>query len=169
MSAARARERFIAACADLTDESIRDLCAKTSLTYLGEAGPVFLLGTIRVRGTFTDAAGRYWADAALVAESLITGSDMSRLTRDYWRDAAGNCTEFHSLWIATSERGLWDATISPLDQIAVQLHLPAPTPFPDGWARSWNDFPTISDAQEIAIVAHGVDGGTAGWRNGGQR
>ncbi|TKA13202.1 hypothetical protein [Actinacidiphila oryziradicis] len=161
------RERLIAACAEITRDAIGEFCAETGLTYLGPDGPLHVLGGIRVRGTFRSPDGRHWADAHLVAESMTVGTGLTAHMRDYWTDRAGDSIEGHGLWVATAERGLHDATISPLAAIAGQLELPAPERFPDGWARSWHDYPWQSDETELQLIAHGLPG-TDGRRNQGQ-
>ncbi|MDJ0341774.1 hypothetical protein [Streptomyces sp. PH10-H1] len=162
-----ARERFTAACVDITNDSLAVLALETGLRYLGSAGPLYLMGSVRARGTFVGPDGRYWADGNLVAESLTAGTGRTYDDCEYWAERACGGIEGHGLWVATVERGLHDATLSPLPQIAQQLELPAPEPFPDGWARSWSDFPWISDERELGLIAHGHPG-SANWRNGGQ-
>jgi hypothetical protein len=160
------RERLTAACTDITRDSIAEFCAETALTYLGPDGPLYLLGTVRVRGTFRSTDGRYWADGNLAAESMTVGTVQADDV-EYWSSRACDAIEGHGLWVATVERGLHDATIVPLDLIAGQLELPAPELFPDGWARSWHDYPWLADEQGLQFIAHGLPA-SDGRRNRGQ-
>ncbi|MFF7158130.1 hypothetical protein [Streptomyces sp. NPDC008139] len=160
-----AYREYVEAAERITRDSIAEFCAETGLTHLGDQGQVYLLGPIRVRGTFADVTGRPWADGNLVAESMTSGTGRDREECDYWAERVCGGIEGHGLWIANPERGLHDATVCPLVVISAQLDLPAPQPFPDGWARSWADFPSVSDERELGMVAAGYPG-TAKWRRG---
>lgn len=122
----------------------------TGLRYLGEEGPVFLAGPVRIRGLFVDRDGRHWCDAHLVVESAFT----TRQERDIHSDrAAGNLDPGHELWQFTPERGRWEACISPVVDVAELLGLSAPEPFPPGWCRNWRSIPTLTDADELELAA----------------
>lgn len=159
-------QRFKDAAGQITADAIAEFSAETGLTYLGHNGPVYLLGSIRVRGTFIDQLGRHWADGHLVAESMTAGRNSDREAYTDLSERACDGIEGHGLLVVTPERGLVDATITPIATIATQLNLPAPELFPDGWARSWNSFPWIAEDDYRHLIAAGHIGDGQG---GGDR
>lgn len=126
---------------------------RTGLRYLGYSGPVFLSGTVRVRGLFVDPAGTHWTDADLIVESAYLRSPWW----DHYHDRlGGNLEPAHELRVMSPERGWVDALIGPVAEICELVDLPAPESFPDGWARSWRTFPWLEDAQALEMVAVGL-------------
>lgn len=134
---------------------LAELEAVSDLRYLGAAGPVYLVGHVRIRGAFVDRAGGHWADGRLVVESAYLGAP----SWEYWRNeiCGGQLDPAHDLWVADRHRGLVDAVIAPIPAIATVLDLPTPEPFPDGWCRDWTTLPTVTDGSMLALIAAGWD------------
>jgi hypothetical protein len=123
------------------------------LTYHPGDGPVYNLGPIRARTLFTTPDGTHLVDLRLVIESATTDpTTRAALEREHVVNvaASGDCIE---MWVYTDVRGRYDAVLVPVDQAAKLLNLPAPAPAQPGWARGWEDFPTISDADHLALEA----------------
>lgn len=157
--AADPRTRLDKAYEDFTKASISEFCAARGLTDLGQDGPLYDLGHVRVRALFRGPDGQDQADAALVYESMTVGSDIDAGTRGYYEDQIGQCPDGHDLSVANRQRGEHDASLAPLGQIAHRFDLPAPVlaADPGGWVRSWDSFPDMSDEQQAdAATALGV-------------
>lgn len=137
-----------ASIAEFNRRQLDELEAEHGLKYLGQAGPVYLLGKIRARALFVDADGGHWTDGRLVAESLAI---------EYYVDEIGGLLDrVHDAWVVDLHRGLVDAVIAPLADIAEALDLPAPELFPrDNWCRSWSTLPTATDSGMLALLAAG--------------
>jgi hypothetical protein len=150
------RARLEASMREFNLTEIAKLITSTDLTCLSLNGPadaIFTIGPVRVRGLFVGSNGVHWADGALLVESL----DPDPATREALLQAiATELPDCHDLWIATASRGIWNALISPVSDLAILLGYPPANQMPaDNWARTWGDSPERTDEQELAWVAGG--------------
>jgi hypothetical protein len=120
------------------------------LTYHPGDGPIYALGPVRARTLFTAPDGTHLVDLRLIIESATTDPTTRAALQEHVVNAAatGDCIE---MWLYTDVRGKYDAVLVPVAQAAKLLGLPAPLPAEPGWARGWEDFPTISDADHLAL------------------
>jgi hypothetical protein len=128
----------------------------TASRWLGDDGPTYLVGEVRVKALFVDIFGRHWADGALVAESIgHTAPDP--YVEDYLHTMLCHPdVECHDVWQFTDTRGRWNALMAPVDVIAREFDYPAPSVLPgQNWARSWETLPERTDEQELAWIAAG--------------
>lgn len=128
----------------------------TATRWLDLDGPTFLLGDIRVKTLFEDIHGRHWVDAQLAVESLDVTFNLDPRHLDDYRDLAVDAAAATDLWVCTETRGLWNATMAPVNELALTWGYPPPVRLPDGdWARTWLDLTTRTDEQELAWIANG--------------
>ncbi|MEU3000217.1 hypothetical protein ABZ684_22060 [Streptomyces sp. NPDC006995] len=141
------------------NEAERDsFVTETHTQWLSLNGPTYLLGDVRAKTFFVDAAGHYWADAQLVIESMshIGQGGMSREHVAAYRDLTPDLTPGADLWVYTDTRGRWNASMAPVATIARTFGYPPPVILPGpNWGRTWWDMPERSDAEEIAWIANG--------------
>lgn len=136
--------------------SIGELEAESGLRYLGDDKVAYQAGHIRIAGIFIDPDGQHWADAPLVAESMISYPDVDPTTAGYLRDVAGDIADAHEAWVFTDTMGKWNLVVAPVTVVAKTLHLPEPFLLPAGnWARTWWDMPERTDLQELGWAAAG--------------
>ncbi|MDF6043219.1 hypothetical protein LRD69_13890 [Streptomyces sp. JH14] len=143
----------------------------TSTRWLGNSGPTYLLGDVRVAALFEDARGRHWVDAFLAVESLTGIAELARRNgglMEGYRWAAAQMDDAHDLWVCTETRGKWNAVLAPIGSLAHTWGYPPPVRMPNGnWARTWMDMPERTDQQELGWIAHGGKP-TRSYRVGGQ-
>lgn len=143
------------ALADYNRAGLAEFEAETGLRYLGDDGPVYLAGSVRVRALFIDGAGSHWCDGRLAAESAYSGT---HAVRDWASVVGERLDSAHDLWITTTERGRHDAIIAPISDVCAVLDLDPPELFAPGWARSWRTFDWMVESTALALAAAGGSG-----------
>lgn len=133
---------------------IREVELESGLTWLGEHGPIYRLGTVATRALFIGSDARHWADAGLVIESHWPAGQI----RDWaWEQFTfGDIPTFEALLVSLS-RGRFTALFATLDDIADRLELDPPQRSTDMWARGWGCLPELSDVHERELVALGSE------------
>jgi hypothetical protein len=148
-------------------EALAELAAETGLAPLASptldtfdhTGPVLLahtatVGPIRIRVLAVDQAGRHYADAGLIAESLHPDD---RNAQQYLCEMLAN--DSHEILIVSLMRGEWSAYLVDLDTLTRVCGLPDLVELPADftpWGRSWDSFPWLNDRDAETLDDHGI-------------
>ena len=141
------------AIAQFNRAEIDELVTKTSLRWLGDTGPVFRAGAVRIGALAVDAEGTYFCDGHLVVESYVYDPD----GREVFADIVGGSDRGHEMWQYTDFRGKWEARIMRIEDACFLLDLPEPQRSTDTWARCWRTLPQLTDEHETRLIALGCD------------
>lgn len=122
------------------------------LRWLGNDGPVYLAGGVRIRGLFVDRDGQHWGDAILAIESHSPDPGY----REWASDRAHEIEPHHEIFQFSKRRGQVFPMIAPVARIAEFLEVDPPELFPAGWTRSWDTPEADSDERGLLLAAHGL-------------
>lgn len=133
---------------------LREVELDSGLRWLGEAGPIYRLGTVAARGLFVAPDGTHWGEVGLVVESRYPNGGT---VRDWaWEQFSfGDIPTFEAVLVSLA-RGRFAALFASLTDIADRLELDPPQRSTDTWARGWGCLPDISDAHDRELLALGM-------------